>query len=52
MTTGKRLLENLSSFNAITVNGTTYFNYLKNDVVYVCDENLNVIAELYDDLFV
>lgn len=52
ITTGKRLLENLSSFNAITVNGTTYFNYLKNDVVYVCDENLNVIAELYDDLFV
>ena len=52
MTTGERLLENLSSFNAVTVNGTTCFNYLKNDVSYVCDENLRVIAALYDDLFV
>ncbi|MBQ6118343.1 MAG: hypothetical protein IJK98_03840 [Clostridia bacterium] len=52
MTTGERLLENLSSFNAVTVNGKTYFNYLKNDVSYVCDEDLRVIAALYDGLFV
>lgn len=50
--TGERLLENVPSFRAVTVNGKTYFNYLKNDTAYLCDEDLNVIAALYDDLFV
>lgn len=50
--TGKRLLDDLTAFHAHHVNGKTWYNYIRNDTLYVCDEDLNVIAALYDDLFV
>ena len=51
LTINETITDDADESHAITVDGTTYFNYLKNDVVYVCDEDLNVIASLYDGLF-
>ena len=49
---GNRLTDNITAFHVFCVNGKTYFNYVRNDTVFVCDKELNVIASLYDDLYV
>ena len=50
--TGKKLREGIDSFECFTVGGRNYFNYTKNGTLYVCDEDLNVIATLYDNILV
>ena len=50
--TEQRLADNITVFNTFTVNGKTWFNYIKNGTLYVCDEDLNVIAAMYDNILV
>ena len=49
---GKRLVDQITVFDAFFLNGKTCFSYVKNGKAYVCDEDLNVNAVLYDDLLV
>jgi hypothetical protein len=48
--TGKTLNRNIDDLDVCPVNGEVYFSYLKNGTLYVCDEELKVIAALNDSI--
>ena len=52
LVTGEFLLNGISSLEVFSVGGKVYLNYIKNEILYVCDGDLNVIASLYNDALV
>ena len=53
LATGEILFDRINDyqFTSLTVNGKTYFSFLRNNRACLCDGNMRLIAEIPDDIF-